>query len=95
MPATIIPIDPIDRAISQIVWRLPLELTAQMNDLFALDPISRYRRHMEIITEAAKRDTKILEILRAPDVIPALKRMGLDRQHEQSGGGEHDQVRSS
>jgi hypothetical protein len=85
MSAPIIPIDPIDRAIAQIVWRLPLELTSEMNSIFQLDPVNRIKKLMEIITQAAKRDAKIIEILRAPNVMPALKQMALDRQIESSG----------
>lgn len=95
MQASIIPIDPIDRAISQIVWRLPLTLTAQMNDLFVLDPVSRYTRQMEIITKAAKNDPKILEILREPNVIPALKQLGLDRKRDETCPDEENMIRSS
>lgn len=82
MPAPIIPIDPIDRAIGQIVWRLPLELTAEMDNLFNLDPLSRVRRLTEIITVAAKKDPKIVEVLRLPNVLPALKQMAEERQVE-------------
>lgn len=84
MPTPIIPIDPVDRAISQIVWRLPLELTAEMDNLFNLDPLSRVRRLTEIITVAAKKDPKIVEILRLPHVLPSLKQMADERQMEQS-----------
>ena len=82
MLAPIIPIDPLDRAIGQIVWRLPLELTAEMDNMFAMAPVNRITRLMEIITAAAKRDPKIVEILRAPDVLPGLKQMALDRRAE-------------
>jgi hypothetical protein len=82
MPAPIIPIDPVDRAIGQIVWRLPLELTAEMDNLFNLDPLSRVRRLTEIITVAAKKDPKIVEVLRLPNVLPALKQMAEERQVE-------------
>lgn len=82
MPAPIIPIDPVDRAIGQIVWRLPLELTAEMDSLFNLDPLSRVRRLTEIITVAAKKDPKIVEVLRLPNVLPALKQMAEERQVE-------------
>lgn len=83
MLAPIIPIDPLDRAIGQIVWRLPLELTAEMDNIFQLAPVNRITRLMEIITAAAKRDPKIVEILRAPDVLPGLKQMAQDRRAEQ------------
>ncbi len=82
MPVPIIPIDPVDRAIGQIVWRLPLELTAEMDNLFNLDPLSRVRRLTEIITVAAKKDPKIVEVLRLPNVLPALKQMADERQVE-------------
>ncbi|MFC5511056.1 hypothetical protein ACFPOU_07945 [Massilia jejuensis] len=82
MLAPIIPIDPLDRAIGQIVWRLPLELTAEMDNIFQLPPVNRVTRLMEIITAAAKRDPKIVEILRAPDVLPGLKQMAHDRRAE-------------
>ena len=82
MLAPIIPIDPLDRAIGQIVWRLPLELTAEMDSIFQLAPVNRITRLMEIITAAAKRDPKIVEILRAPDVLPGLKQMAHDRRSE-------------
>lgn len=83
MLAPIIPIDPLERAIGQIVWRLPLELTAEMDALFHMAPVNRITRLMEIITAAAKRDPKIVEILRAPDVLPGLKQMAQDRRAEQ------------
>jgi hypothetical protein len=82
MPAPIIPIDPIDRAIGQIVWRLPLELTAEMDSLFNLDPFNRVRRLTEIIAIAAKKDPKIVEVLRLPNVLPTLKQMADERQVE-------------
>jgi len=82
MLAPIIPIDPLDRAISQIVWRLPLELTAEMDNIFQLAPVNRITRLMEIVTAAAKRDPKIVEILRAPDVLPGLRQMANDRRAE-------------
>lgn len=87
MPVPIIPIDLVDRAIGQIVWRLPLELTAEMDNLFNLDPLSRVRRLTEIITVAAKKDPKIVEILRLPNVLPALKQMADERQSD-SGASE-------
>lgn len=83
MSPPIIPIDPLDRAIGQIVWRLPLELTAQMDALFHLPPVNRIGRLMEIITAAAKRDPKIVAILREPDVLPGLKQLADDRRAEQ------------
>ena len=83
MLAPIIPIDPLDRAISQIVWRLPLELTAEMDAIFHLTPVQRIQRLMEIITTAAKRDPKIVEVLRQPDVLPGLKQVADDRRAEQ------------
>jgi len=84
MPTPIIPIDPIDRAIGQIVWRLPLELTAEMDNLFNLDALSRVRRLTEIIMVAAKKDPKIVEVLRQPHVLPSLKQMAEERQVEHS-----------
>jgi hypothetical protein len=83
MLAPIIPIDPLDRAISQIVWRLPLQLTAEMDAIFHLSPVQRIQRLMEIITTAAKRDPKIVEVLRQPDVLTGLKQIADDRRAEQ------------
>jgi len=83
MLAPIIPIDPLDRAISQIVWRLPLQLTAEMDGIFHLTPVQRIQRLMEIITTAAKRDPKIVEVLRQPDVLSGLKQIADDRRAEQ------------
>jgi hypothetical protein len=83
MLAPIIPIDPLDRAISQIVWRLPLQLTAEMDSIFHLTPVQRIQRLMEIITTAAKRDPKIVEVLRQPDVLSGLKQIADDRRAEQ------------
>lgn len=83
MSVPIIPIDPLDRAISQIVWRLPLELTAEMDCIFQLAPVNRITRLMEIITAAAKSDPKIVEILREPDVLPGLKQLAHERRLEQ------------
>lgn len=83
MSPPIIPTDPLDRAIAQIVWRLPLQLTAQMDGLFHLAPVNRIGRLMEIITAAAKRDPKIVAILREPDVLPGLKQLADDRRAEQ------------
>jgi hypothetical protein len=83
MSAPIIPIDPLDRAISQIVWRLPLELTAEMDSIFHMTPVARIARLMEIITAAAKRDPNIVAILKQPDVLPGLKQMADDRRAEQ------------
>lgn len=84
MLAPIIPIDAIDRALAQIVWRLPLELTAELDDIFQLEPVDRIKKLMEIITKAAKKDPKIIEILRTPELLPTLKQMAIDRQSEQS-----------
>lgn len=92
MLAPIIPIDPLDRAIGQIVWRLPLELTAEMDAIFHMAPVNRITRLMEIITAAAKRDPKIVEILRAPDVLPGLKQMAQDRRAEHEAA---EQVQNS
>jgi len=86
MSAPIIPIDPLDRAIGQIVWRLPLELTAEMDAIFHMAPVDRITRLMEIITAAAKRDSKIIAILKQPDVLPGLRQMAVDRR------AEHDAV---
>lgn len=95
MSAQIIPIDPLDRAIGQIVWRLPLELTAEMDGIFHLAPVDRIKRLMEIITTAAKRDPKIVAILREPDVLPGLKQMADDRRAEQEAAEQLSQSRAA
>ena len=95
MSAQIIPIDPLDRAIGQIVWRLPLELTAEMDAIFHLAPVDRIKRLMEIITAAAKRDPKIVAILREPDVLPGLKQMADDRRAEQEAAEQHSPTRAA
>lgn len=95
MSAPIIPIDPLDRAIGQIVWRLPLELTAEMDGIFHLAPVNRITRLMEIITAAAKRDPKIVAILRQPDVLPGLKQMADDRRAEHEAAEQQSPARAS
>lgn len=95
MSAPIIPIDPLDRAIGQIVWRLPLELTAEMDAIFHMAPVNRIRRLMEIITAAAKRDPKIVAILKEPDVLPGLKQMANDRRAEQDAAEQQSPGRAA
>lgn len=94
MLAPIIPIDSLDRAIAQIVWRLPLEQTAELESMYSMDPAARIRKLMEIVTIAAKRDPKVVEVLRTPTVLPALKQMALERQSEQAADPQGEQVRA-
>ncbi|MBY0240026.1 MAG: hypothetical protein K2X55_11995 [Burkholderiaceae bacterium] len=94
MSAPIIPIDPLDRALSQIVWRLPLELTAEMDSIFHMTPVARIGRLMEIITAAAKRDPNIVAILKQPDVLPGLKQMADDRRAEMDAAEQMNPARA-
>lgn len=82
MSAQIIPIDPLDRAIGEIVWRLPLELTAEVDALFKLDPSARILRLIEIITIAAQKDEKVVDVLRLPGILASLKQIALDRRRD-------------
>lgn len=95
MSAPIIPIDPLDRALSQIVWRLPLELTAEMDSIFHMTPVARIGRLMEIITAAAKRDKNIVAILKQPDVMAGLRQMADDRRAELDASEQQSPARAA
>lgn len=96
MLAPIIPIDPTDRALAQIVHLLPLQTTAALDSSFQLEPVARVMTLMNVITEAAKSNQKVVEILRQDGLVPTLRQLVATRQSEQAAAEQPtDQVRAA
>jgi hypothetical protein len=84
MQVPTIPIDPVQHAVTLVVWRLTLAETAKLEALFSLDPFGRLKVLMSIMTGAAKRDPEVLRLLSKPGVVDELRRMAAARQIDQA-----------
>lgn len=78
MPAQIIPIDPVDRALDHIVRLLPLSATTALDATFQQAPVDRMGALMSVLMGAAREDARVLELMRTPDLLPTLKQIALE-----------------
>jgi hypothetical protein len=76
---TILPIDPLVRVVSGIVWRCSIEERREIDATFHLDPYTRVMKILGIAGRVAQRDTTAREMLSAPGVLDGLKKMVNER----------------
>lgn len=83
MNAPMIPINPIDHVVMQIVWRLPLSETAGLEQLSALAPKEREIKMIQVLMEAARRDKSVRDLLARPGIVDGLRQRVRDYEQQE------------